>query len=65
MQCCLHKGFYYLREISIKEYSENDSEDGESGAHVSENSQKPLVCLCDLVYKLVIKNEQQKRVLIS
>ena len=31
--------FYYLREINIKEYRENDSEDGEGGAHVSENPQ--------------------------
>lgn len=61
----MHKGLNYLREINIKEYRENDSEDGESGTHVSENSQKLVVCLCDLVYKLVIKNKQQKRVLIS
>ena len=33
------KEFYYLRESSIKEYRENDSEDGESAAHVSENPQ--------------------------
>ena len=49
----------YLREISIREYCWNDSEDGESQAYVSENPQYLFVCRCDLVYKLA-ESKQDK-----
>ena len=37
------KQFYYLREISVKDYRENNSDDGESQTYVSENPQYLLI----------------------
>ena len=55
------KKSYYLREINIEDNREDYSDDGESQAHVGQNSQRLLVCLCDLIYRYVTENKHKHK----
>ena len=55
------KKSYYLREINIEDNREDYSDDGESQAHVRQNPQRLLVCLCDLIYRYVTENNHKHK----